>query len=529
MAESAPPHRRLAGARVALAVCLVVVFAFQGAVGSAPVSAAQTATTTANLNLRAGPSTTNTILLVMPSGSEVEITGAEQSGFFPVTYQGSSGWASSLYLRLSAPAVDEGTTARVTTRLNLRAGPGTTYAVLLVMPQDAMVTLTGEVENGFYKLTYEGNSGWGFSDYLDLQVGPPDPPAEEPATGEATVLEALNLRSGAGLNFPVIMVMPQGAVIETLAGTEAGFQKVRYNGVVGWAYATYLDIHDGAPATPNTATVTVNLNLRSAASLTAAVILVMPAGATVQLTGGYSAGFAEVVYNGQTGWAYASYLSGTGVPAPSQPTNLPILLYHRIASTPGEYQVTAAQLEQHLSWLAANGYSSVTSADLYAWITNGTPLPAKPVMITIDDGNASDWQFLQLLQKYGFEGVFYLPNYAGLTADQIRTIHQAGEVCGHTVTHPSLDQYSYSGQWAEIYNNKTWLEGIIGQPIRCFAYPFGAYNTTTTQVVIDAGYLIAYDAWWGQAPLNASLNRWHIPRMNVSGFYTMADFIALVS
>jgi uncharacterized protein YraI len=58
-----------------------------------------TATTTDALNLRTGPGTFYTVLLVMPLGANVTLTGQSQSGFDYVTYAGRSGWAYAAYLR----------------------------------------------------------------------------------------------------------------------------------------------------------------------------------------------------------------------------------------------------------------------------------------------------------------------------------------------------------------------------------------------------------------------------------------------
>src|SRR5690606_22465651 len=136
-------------------------------------------------------------------------------------------------------------------------------------------------------------------------------------------------------------------------------------------------------------------------------------------------------------------------PSSTQP-DLPVLMYHSIQENGAEYQVTAAQLEEQLAWLLQNGYESVTSAEIIAWMTYGIPLPEKPVMITVDDGNFTDWYFLELLERYGFEGVFSLPNYVQLTPAEIRTLDRAGEVCGHSVSHPNLSTLSYDEQLYEI-------------------------------------------------------------------------------
>ena len=74
--------------------------------------------TTGNLNLRTGPSTSNHVLLVIPSGSRVvtiDVT-APQNGFYKVRYGSTSGFSSGTYLRfISAPATDPGTAPGGTT------------------------------------------------------------------------------------------------------------------------------------------------------------------------------------------------------------------------------------------------------------------------------------------------------------------------------------------------------------------------------------------------------------------------------
>lgn len=50
------------------------------------------------LNLRSGAGTSNSILLTMPCGSLVSVVGGPQTGWWNVTYSGTTGWASGTYL-----------------------------------------------------------------------------------------------------------------------------------------------------------------------------------------------------------------------------------------------------------------------------------------------------------------------------------------------------------------------------------------------------------------------------------------------
>ena len=58
-------------------------------------------------DLRSGPSTSNSVLLVMPNGAEVGVTGSAQNGFLPVRYNGTDGYAYSQFLSETEPGGEE--------------------------------------------------------------------------------------------------------------------------------------------------------------------------------------------------------------------------------------------------------------------------------------------------------------------------------------------------------------------------------------------------------------------------------------
>lgn len=68
---------------------------------SAPKSGTvkNTRKTTANLNLRRGPSTGTTIIRTVPRGSAVRLTGKKSGSWVQGTHRGATGWMSSRYLR----------------------------------------------------------------------------------------------------------------------------------------------------------------------------------------------------------------------------------------------------------------------------------------------------------------------------------------------------------------------------------------------------------------------------------------------
>ncbi|MCC7023918.1 MAG: SH3 domain-containing protein [Thermomicrobiales bacterium] len=127
------------------------------------------------LNLRQDPSIDAPVLRFVPAGSPVyRSAGAEVNGYAPVTYDDVPGWVVALGLVASpdeiepvAPPAPDGD-ARVTlSPLLLRSGPSPDAEPILVMPEGATVTLTGEgAQDGYVTVDYDGQPGWAYADLL---------------------------------------------------------------------------------------------------------------------------------------------------------------------------------------------------------------------------------------------------------------------------------------------------------------------------------------------------------------------------
>lgn len=478
------------------------------------------------------------------------------------------------YLALPLLSVRAQSTAESDGYLNLRTAPATTSTIVDIVPPSASLTIRGEAQGGYYPVVYGEEEGWVATDLVKLEVASSsvsNQPAEQSAVassqvemrsapaaaqsfdanqllpdGMATLVESVNLRSGPGIDFDAVQVVDAGNQVEATGEISNGYERVKFGNKDGWVRSIYVDrgpeaagdlvrrardlaavVEAGWPmiGASDTMFADAEVVLREHPDISSKKIGVIPEDARIQLTGNHRDGYLEVTFDGKQGWVSGEYLRLAQIP-PNSPPTVPVLMYHSIQAKGAEYQVTAAQLEEQLQWLSQHGYESITSAELLAWMTYGAPLPEKPIIISIDDGNSTDWLFLELLERYGFQGVFSLPNYAQMTASQIRTLDRAGEVCGHSVSHENLSTLSYEQQLYQVAENKKYLENILGNEITCFAYPFGAYNSLTPYVVIEAGYLMAFDVSGGPQPLDGTIDRWHILRINVNGYGTLDDFIA---
>ncbi|MBX3071071.1 MAG: SH3 domain-containing protein [Thermomicrobiales bacterium] len=300
--------------------------------GSGTTAGANAATTT-GLNLRSTSSTSGSVVTLIPSGARIKVTGQSVSGFYPVTYLSSSGWASGDYIRFDSgadPGASSGSSSGsgslsgsmyvIGGSLNLRSGAGTGYSVVTLMPNGAKVTLTGQSSGSWRAVTYNGMSGWAHADYLSTSA-PSSSGSTSGASGGGTArtTAGVNLRSGAGTSYGVLLVVPSGASVTLAGSTSNGFTRVTYNGTTGWLSSTYLTTGSSSSSSGSSSSATGTgtvidgtLNLRSGPGTGYGVLVVMPDSATVTLLGESQNGFVKVTYKGTTGWASSTYIRAGG-------------------------------------------------------------------------------------------------------------------------------------------------------------------------------------------------------------------------
>lgn len=115
-----------------------------------------------------------------------------------------------------------------------------------------------------------------------------------------------------------------------------------------------------------------------------------------------------------------------------------------------------------------------------------------------DDGHQLDIKLATLLQKYGIKGTFYIaPNdhesakEEWLSNEQIALLSNNFEIGAHTMSHRSLLLLPNPEAEKEIIQSKSYLEGVIGNPVISFCYPLGQYNMSHVQMVRNAGFVLA--------------------------------------
>ncbi|HEV2529811.1 MAG TPA: SH3 domain-containing protein [Thermomicrobiales bacterium] len=293
--------------------------------------------TTAAVNLRDGAGTTFSILALVPAGAVVTLTGQVANGWAPVRWNDRNGFISAQYLvrgsgdttGTAAPAPDSGAytgRARVLEAVNMRSGPSTAAAITVVVPAGSVVGTSEIVKDGFRAILFGGKSGWMIAGALvpetsspSQQPNPSTPPA---SAGSGYINTAANFRMEPTYGNNVIRVLPVNTVVTITTEKSGEFVRVQTPGDIGWVYAAFVSA--GAPPTGNPtnppttgskATTTAGVNFRADAALSARVISVIPAGASILIIGSARNGFTPVYWNGTNGWVSSDYINtGSGAP-----------------------------------------------------------------------------------------------------------------------------------------------------------------------------------------------------------------------
>lgn len=88
---------------------------------------------------------------------------------------------------------------------------------------------------------------------------------------------------------------------------------------------------------------------------------------------------------------------------PPQSVTVPILMYHQFDET------TAIDFERHMQLLSDNGYTPVPLDALSHYVRDAIALPAKPIVITMDDGYYSNYQYAYpVLQKFNYPATIFI-------------------------------------------------------------------------------------------------------------------------
>ncbi len=176
---------------------------------------------------------------------------------------------------------------------------------------------------------------------------------------------------------------------------------------------------------------------------------------------------------------------------------VPILEYHVLGAAPAdapypELYVTRSDFSHQVDWLDEHGYQAVTLEEVEkAWYHGGT-LPAKPIVLSFDDGYRPQFTFaLPELRKHGWPGLLNLKaEGSDLYTSNVEAMIAAGwELAAHTIHHLDLTTLGAEQLKEEVAGSRAILRRDYGVPVENFCYPAGRFDSTVIAAVRAAGYV----------------------------------------
>jgi peptidoglycan/xylan/chitin deacetylase (PgdA/CDA1 family) len=210
---------------------------------------------------------------------------------------------------------------------------------------------------------------------------------------------------------------------------------------------------------------------------------------------------------------------------------VPILEYHVLGAAPAdapypELYVTRPDFHQQMDWLEQHGYQAVTLEMVErAWYDGGT-LPAKPVVLSFDDGYRPQFTYaLPELRRHGWPGVLNLKaEGSDLYTSNVEAMIDAGwELAAHTIHHQDLTTLGAAELKEEVAGSREMLRREYHVPVKDFCYPAGQFDETVIAAVEAAGYTTATTEIPGEASREAPYELARFEILGSSGLSGLAE------
>ena len=209
---------------------------------------------------------------------------------------------------------------------------------------------------------------------------------------------------------------------------------------------------------------------------------------------------------------------------------LPVLMYHHFADEAKEGTVvTPVRFREQMNALKEADYQAVTIPQVIDYVENGAPLPARPILITMDDGYGSNLDTAApILEETGMcatvfaiginEGEEYYPHSGEPMWQERFAFEKAApwvekgiiDVQSHTFDMHQLASYGYSGRDGvlrlEGESDEDYRQALlsdteafrqrrgnrVGTELLALAYPFGYYSEEADALLKEAGYAVTF-------------------------------------
>lgn len=211
---------------------------------------------------------------------------------------------------------------------------------------------------------------------------------------------------------------------------------------------------------------------------------------------------------------------------------LPVLMYHFFYdASKGEKArdnnwMEVSAFEEQMKYLSENNFYFPSWSEVEAYVKGTKTLPAKSVVITIDDGDQSFIKYaIPIIEKYNVKATsFVVTSWNGNWVPKTyKSSHLDFESHSHNMHRSGgngkgrLVNISYNEALEDVTKSKN----IIGD-CTVFCYPFGHYNDTAKKALKDSGYKLAFTTKGGR--VYPGQDKFELPRVRMSKGISMSAF-----
>ena len=271
------------------------------------------------LNVRKEPNTTSSVVFTLKNSTQIKIIGQDsESGWYKVTYNNNTGYASNRYIEIIGDVYTE---YEVTGDINIRKEPSWSGEKVAVAKKGDILNVIS-IDGDWAKISYNSSIYYVPANYLKLNetngsVEDKPPQDSNISTIKYKVTEDINIRKEPSWSGEKVAIAKKGDILNVIS-IDGDWAKISYNSSIYYVPANYLklnetngSVEDKPPQDSNISTikykVTEDINIRKEPSWSGEKVAIAKKGDILNVIS-INGDWGKISYNSSIYYVPANYL-----------------------------------------------------------------------------------------------------------------------------------------------------------------------------------------------------------------------------